>query len=440
MANNYYQASSPPVANRSTKPGYSPSSSNAYVANSNNYISSPFDDDPVQQSPYNPSLSSHSEKDPYANPYNPDYMPSSTYTNNNTNRSLAGDKYQGGSFHQSSLHSTQEHALSPSFTEKKLPGGADVGGAAVAGGGQTYAMQHLNNSNDSYSTNTNPNHPYNQYTFNSNNHNNSNNNGYENSHPSYYNGYDEDRPSLSNDTAPMRPYSDLETSDGLTRGKSGVTRVKYGKKEKSKYLPCFPCIRSTCGRFTCCFCLLLLLAIIALAIVIVTVFKLPKVDFKGLDGEPQFTYNQGQTTFAVSLSANIEVQNPNPIGFNFESITATAYYPNYAPSIGGGNLTNVNFPSKATVNLKFPINASYDRTQDQGFTVIRDILTKCGQLGGPVTQLTINYDLKLTIKIVGINISPTIKNQHVNLPCPGNIGEITNGIPGGLGGLLGGAA
>ncbi|KAF9133043.1 hypothetical protein BGW39_010733 [Mortierella sp. 14UC] len=435
MSNNYYQASSPPAANRATKPGYSPSASNAFVASNNNYIASPFDEDPIHQSPYNPSLSSHStEKDPYSNPYNPDYMPKSTYNNSSPNRGLGGDQYQGGSFHQSSLHSTQEHALSPSFTEKNLPGGAET---AAGGGGQTYAMQHLNQ-NDSYNQSQHSS----GYPFGSNNPNAAaSSTNYANSSPHYYNGYDEDRPSLSNDTSPMRPHNDIENNPnaGLTRGKSGVSRLKY-QKEKSKYLPCFPCIRSTCGRFTCCICLLLLLAIIALAIVIFTVFKLPKVDYKGMQGEPVFRFNEGQSTFAVNLTAIIEVQNPNPIGFTFESITATAFYPNFAPSIGGGSLSNVKFPSHQTVTLNFPLGASYDRTQDQGFTVISDILTRCGVRGGDKTNIAINYDLKLTMKIIGISISPTIKNQHVSLPCPDNIAQITDGLPGGLGGLIGGTA
>ncbi|KAF9152307.1 hypothetical protein BG015_005484 [Linnemannia schmuckeri] len=427
----YYQASSPPTANRSTKPGYSPSASNAYVANNNNYIASPFDDDPVPQSAYNPSLSSHStEKDPYSNPYNPDYMPKSAYSSSNSNnsRGLGGDQYQGGSFHQSSLHSTQEHALSPSFKEKTLAaGGADAGG-------QTYAMQHLNQ-NDSYNSNAGG--AGGSYPFGSNNPNAANSSSnYAQANPQYYNGYDEDRPSLSNDTSPMRPYNDPEAG-GLTRGKSGVTRLKYGK-EKSKYLPCFPCIRSTCGRFTCCFCLILLLGIIALVIVIFTVFKLPQVSFKGLQGEPTFSYNQGGSTFAVNLTANIEVQNPNPIGFNFESITATAFYPTYGPSIGGGSLHDVAFPSKSTVNLQFPIGASYDRLQDPGLTVIKDIVTRCGLAGGASTNIAINYDLKLTIRIIGIAISPTIKNQHVSIDCPRDIGRILNDIPGGVGGVTGG--
>ncbi|KAI7818044.1 hypothetical protein BC939DRAFT_464150 [Gamsiella multidivaricata] len=373
-----------------TKPHYtnSPSSANAYVAHAPTYIDSPFDDEPV------PPANSH-EKSPYDNPYNPDYMPSSYKSN--TNSATLNNNY------------TQEHALSPSFSEKKL-------GSPDAIGGQTYAMQHLPSNNQ-------------------NSHNSYNRDSYSNQQ--YYNGYDEDRPSLSNDTAPMRPHKDMETSEGLTRSKSGVTRVRYGK-EKSKYLPCFPCIRSTCGRVTCCICLLLFLAIIALAVVVFVVFKVPKVEYLGMQGEPQFAFNQGNTTLGVNLVANIQVVNPNPIGFKFEAITATAYYPNYAPPIGGGNLTQVDFPSHSNKTIQFPIAASYQGSQDAGFTVVKDILSRCGVLGSAATQLTINYDLKLTIRILLISISPTIKNQHVNLACPPNIEDILNGVPGGLTSFLGG--
>ncbi|KAG0204913.1 hypothetical protein BGX28_003292 [Mortierella sp. GBA30] len=396
----YYNSSSPPVAPRATKPVYSNTSNsgNNFVANTPNYISSPFDDDPTPQNNHG------YEKDQYSNPYNPDYMAASYKPNDTQQRS--------NSYNQSSLHSTQEHSLSPSITEKNLAGGA------ASPGSQAYAMQHLpnnNHNNNSYDNHNNA--PYNRDSY------------YQNENPHYYNGYDEDRPSLSNDTAPMRPYADMETSEGLTRGKSGVTRVKYGK-EKSKYLPCFPCIRSTCGRVTCCFCLLLLLIIIVLAIVVVTVFKLPTVNYLGTENAPQFTYNQGNSTFAINFVANINVTNPNPLGFNFDSITATAYYPNYAPSIGGGTLHNVDFPSKTTKTIHFPISASYSSSQDTGFTVVQDIFNRCGVTGGTKGQLTINYDLKLTIKIIGISISPTIKNQHSNFACPDDILKNLPSIPG----------
>ncbi|KAF9310771.1 hypothetical protein BG003_008124 [Podila horticola] len=382
---------SPPIAPRSTKPV--------------NYISSPFDEDPAPSpaASYQPSYnnSQYEKNDPYTSPYNPDYTTSSQRSN---------------SFNQSQ-HSTQEHSLSPGQSEKHLATGAG------AGAGEAYAMQHLSAAHDGgrgYD-----NYQGNPYSHNSN----MNKDSYSNNQ-NYYNGYDEDRPSLSNDTAPMRPLSDQETSDGIARSKTGVSRVMYDKREKSKYLPCFPCIRSTCGRFTCCICLFLLLIIIALVIVVFTVFKLPTVNYKGTEGEPQIVINQGSTTFGVNLVANIEVVNPNPLGFHFESIVATAYYPvaGYTKSIGGGNLTNVDFPKKSTIALKFPISASYNRADDKGLVVISDILSRCGLAGGANVGLTINYDLKLTIKIIGISISPTIKNQHTNFACPPNIGDLGSGL------------
>ncbi|KAF9955466.1 hypothetical protein BGZ72_003733 [Mortierella alpina] len=251
--------------------------------------------------------------------------------------------------------------------------------------------------------------------------------------PRYYNGFDSNRASLAN------TEGTLASSRGARNGRDRhVIPLKPDEKPRSRCLPCFPCIRSTCGRFTLCICLLLLVVIIVLVIVIFTVFKLPTVDYTGLQGDPVFTLMQGNTTFGVDLVANIQVQNPNPIGFNFESIIATAYYPGYAPSIGGGNVTHVNFPSKSTRTIHFPIMAVYDRRQDPGFTVVQDLLTKCGVTGGNAGQITINYNLKVTIKIVGISISPAIKNQSTSFDCPANIGDIAKDIPGAIGDLIGG--
>ncbi|KAF9578155.1 hypothetical protein BGW38_006198 [Lunasporangiospora selenospora] len=417
----YYNNNDTSTGNYVPSTSYAPKTGqNTYVNSQTTYINSPFDDD-AGYSKNNSQL----EKDSFnSSPYNPDFQP--PYPNSP----------------RSNGYSTHEHALSPSLSEKK-----------TAGTGDMYQMQNLSPSSGpvspkdaAYSS------PYNPY-LNNNNHTNgqapANGYGYNtqsNYHntredyeePHYYNGYDDDRPSLSNDTAPMRPRADLESSNGgLTRSKSGVSRVKY-TKEKSRCLPCFPCIRSTCGRVTCCICLLLLLAIIALVIVVFTVFKLPTVNYQGMQSEPVFSINNGDTTFGVNLVANIEVKNPNPLGFNFESITATAYYPGYPPSIGGGNVTKVEFPAHSTKVINFPIQASYNRKDDPGMTVIQDILTRCGLTGPTTTGLTINYDLKLTVRIIGINISPTIKNQHVNLACPADIGQLANNIPGGIAGLLGG--
>lgn len=159
-----------------------------------------------------------------------------------------------------------------------------------------------------------------------------NNAGTEPQQPKYYNGYDRNSMQpLANQgrvSAQQNRSGSGSGSGSNSRPSSMLSngyRNKAIKEEKprSKYLPCFPCIRSTCGRFTCCFFLLIFLAIIALVIVVFTVFKIPTVDYLGLNSAPTFAFNQGNTTLAINLVAQIQVKNPNPIGFNFEKIAAT---------------------------------------------------------------------------------------------------------------------
>ncbi|KAF9428512.1 hypothetical protein BGZ94_002141, partial [Podila epigama] len=197
------------------------------------------------------------------------------------------------------------------------------------------------------------------------------------------------------------------------------TRIKP-PKQSSGCLPCFPCIRSTCCRAVCCICIVLVLTVIVLAIVIATVFELPTVDYMGPEGNPKFTLNQGNVTLGLDLLANIRVQNPNPIGFNFDSIAVTAYFPGYSPPIGDGKIEHVSFPSHSTRTIQFPISAQYSRQEDPGFTVIQGILSTCGILGDTSKRLIIDYDLKVTLNILGVKISPSVKNQHADFNCPAN--------------------
>ncbi|KAF9921257.1 hypothetical protein FBU30_008730 [Linnemannia zychae] len=145
----------------------------------------------------------------------------------------------------------------------------------------------------------------------------------------------------------------------------------------------------------------------------------------------------GNTTFGIDMVADLRVHNPNPIGFNFDLIDVTAFFPEYEPALGGGNVTNVNFPSRSTRHIQFPISIAYDRHQDPGFKVIRYILTRCGITGGTDNQLTINYDVKATVRVIGIKISPNIKNQSYSFDCPVNIMDIVKEIPGGISSFIG---
>ncbi|KAF9310669.1 hypothetical protein BG003_008307 [Podila horticola] len=235
--------------------------------------------------------------------------------------------------------------------------------------------------------------------------------------------------SINNSELTPAHNTDLEGSSvSLDRSKYGPTLIKYRKDAPKGCLPCFPCIKSTCGRVVCCICILLLLVVIILAIVAVTVFKIPTVDYLGPVGDPQFMFNQGNVTLGLDMVANIQVQNPNPVGFSFEMIAITAYYPDYGPAIGGGKVNDVSFPSKTTSTIQFPVTARYSRQEDPGYTVVQSILSKCGILGDTGRKLTVIYDVKVSVKILGIKVSPSVRGVHADFNCPGNIGDIGKGI------------
>lgn len=104
-----------------------------------------------------------------------------------------------------------------------------------------------------------------------------------------------------------------------------------------------------------------------------------------------------------------------------QSKTKQVYYPGYAPAIGGGNVTNVSFPSKTTSTIQFPVSARYSRQEDPGYTVVQSILSKCGILGDSGRKLTVIYDVKISVKILGIKVSPSVKGIHADFDCPGNV-------------------
>ncbi|KAK3842761.1 MAG: hypothetical protein J3R72DRAFT_442361 [Linnemannia gamsii] len=210
-------------------------------------------------------------------------------------------------------------------------------------------------------------------------------------------------------------------------------------KERPTCLPwCCPCIRLTWVRIICCLCLVLVLIIAILAILVFAVFKLPTIDYLGTVGAPQFTFNKGNTTFGVDMVANISVKNPNPLGFSFQLIAVGAYFPGFKAALGGrGNVTNVDFPSHSTQSIQFPISVAYDRHQDPGLRIIKTILSKCGILGGTVHELTINYDVMASVKVLGISMNPNLDNQTYSFTCPENIREIATEIPGGIAAIIG---
>jgi hypothetical protein len=59
----------------------------------------------------------------------------------------------------------------------------------------------------------------------------------------------------------------------------------------------------------------------------------------------------------------------------------------------------------------------YDPNQGSDQSMLADIASKCGLLGGPKQDITVNYDLALTLKIGVIPITITLP-EKASFPCP----------------------
>lgn len=110
------------------------------------------------------------------------------------------------------------------------------------------------------------------------------------------------------------PMQDL-THD---RNTAKVTPIGGQKRSSSRF-----CIKSTCGRVTCCLFILFVVLALIFVILIFGVFKKPTVEYLGVRGTPEFSLNDGATTLGINFIADLQVTNPNPVGIDVESILST---------------------------------------------------------------------------------------------------------------------
>ncbi|CAG8559249.1 14129_t:CDS:10, partial [Racocetra persica] len=147
--------------------------------------------------------------------------------------------------------------------------------------------------------------------------------------------------------------------------------------------------------------------------------RVPSVDFLGVADSPTGAqpYVKKTSGFDFNFGLRIQVNNPNIIGAKFSMIKAVAYYPGHQNPIGGGNLTNVNIPSKSNTTITFPFSINYDASIDPGFSILLDIATKCGLTGGSKSKLSIDYTLTLSFNVLFIPVSPSFQ-KTANIDCP----------------------
>ncbi|KAF7727841.1 hypothetical protein EC973_006954 [Apophysomyces ossiformis] len=151
---------------------------------------------------------------------------------------------------------------------------------------------------------------------------------------------------------------------------------------------------------------------------------MPTMDFAGVTNlsNTSSAISLMGTTFSINFGLLIHMQNPNILSIDLSAINASAYYPlpNNPTSrtpIGGGYLDYEHVSPKSNYNFTFPFTMVYNPTLDTDQMVLNSIAEKCGLLGDKPQDITIDYDIHVTARVLFITVQPTISSS-ATMPCP----------------------
>ncbi|KAK4688436.1 hypothetical protein P7C73_g1674, partial [Tremellales sp. Uapishka_1] len=202
-----------------------------------------------------------------------------------------------------------------------------------------------------------------------------------------------------------------------------------------------------CGTIT-----IILIVSIVLAILLVSVFFYPSRNWEwaliethrqwvrppnialnsvNVGSSPVSLTNSG---LIINFDLSISVSNPNWFAADFKEIVAVARYPGNNTNIfGGGSLYNVDFAGYTESTFQFPFTLNYTTALDPNKVILTDLISKCGIEGGAVQDITVDYDLTLKLKVLGVTVSPKISSS-ASFECPITQAEIES-IGGSISGL-----
>ncbi|GAA5868279.1 hypothetical protein JCM1840_005623 [Sporobolomyces johnsonii] len=197
-----------------------------------------------------------------------------------------------------------------------------------------------------------------------------------------------------------------------------------------------------CGRVLCCTIILVILIIVGIVAAFFLWVRPPDVSFNGIEA-PSSGSEVSITSggFDLNVRLNIGVINPNFFGANFDQIDATAYYPTKPDTaVGGGSLSNVDIKKYSNTTIHFPFAINYTTAYDPDLSVLKDIATKCGFLGNSSSDLTVNYKVQTTVKVIAVKISPTFSST-ASFACPLSESDLSSFLgSSSLSSLLGGSS
>lgn len=85
-------------------------------------------------------------------------------------------------------------------------------------------------------------------------------------------------------------------------------------------------------------------------------------------------------------------------------IEVDVFYPINNSPIGGGTANNIFFKSGTETNFTFPFDLTYNPSSDASGQVLADIATKCGVGGGQRSDISVNYQLTVSVFLVTMSM------------------------------------
>ncbi|KAG9318698.1 hypothetical protein JVU11DRAFT_794 [Chiua virens] len=193
--------------------------------------------------------------------------------------------------------------------------------------------------------------------------------------------------------------------------------------------------RGTCiGRFCCCTLMITVFLIVSILLPLALWTRPPNI----VVGNVQVASNGSEIQVLsdgvqINLDIPIYVSNPNYFSVSFSSIKADIYYPINNTLIGQGQENDITFHSHTNTNFTFPFSIAYTTTMASSAAIITDLLGKCGIGGSTASDITVDYDITLALRILFFTVSPTISNS-ASFACPlsaSDISSLTSGLTGG---------
>ncbi|KIY72047.1 hypothetical protein CYLTODRAFT_418230 [Cylindrobasidium torrendii FP15055 ss-10] len=171
------------------------------------------------------------------------------------------------------------------------------------------------------------------------------------------------------------------------------------------------------GRFFCCTFLIVVFIFVSIILSLALWIRPPAVSIGDVT-QPE-SGSQFQLTndgVKINFQLNVTVNNPNYFGVSLKKVETTLFYPINNTDIGGGVTKDVTFDSHSNKTITFPFSIDYSSSIDPNNAILLDLLSKCG-ITGTASDITVSYDIQLSIRVLMVTVSPTVSNKF-SFACP----------------------